>query len=279
MKYTIITDSSCNLFAGDFNDGNIDFHVAPIILILDDKEYADTDALDVQEFVTAMCASKSVKSACPSPQSYLDKMEGGDNIIVLPTSSKLSGSYQSAVIASEMFKEKYPERNIYVADSLSAACGIDYILLQLRDIIESGEKDFDGTVERLCGIISKTRVKFLLQDLNNLMKNGRLGKVTGKILTLANIKLICGDDGNGEIKKYGMSLGTRRGLKSMAEMPGKEIDDKNSLIIVNHVNNERDATFLQNILESKFGFKNVVVREMRATASMYAASKGLSMAY
>ena len=278
MKYTIITDSSCNVFATEFNSQKVDLHVVPMTLILDGKEFVDTENLNVQEFVAAMSASKTVKSACPSPEAFFDIMKKGDNIIVLSISSRLSGAHQSATIAAQMLKEKYPKKKVHIADSLSAACGLDLMLFRLRDIIEKSEKPFSEITAYLDDIIKTTRVRFLLQDLSNLTKNGRLGKVTGKLLTIASIKLICGDNGDGEIKKYAMALGTRRGLQTLAEMPTKTID-KDSLIIVNHVNNEGDAIFLVNLLQTKFGFTNVITRGMRATASMYAANKGISMAY
>jgi fatty acid-binding protein DegV len=113
--------------------------------------------------------------------------------------------------------------------------------------------------------------------LTNLIKNGRLGKVMGTILNTAKIKLICGDNGAGEIKKHGMCLSTRKGLQTLSEMVGKEKDV--DAITIMHVHNEEDASFLKRLLESKFGFKKIRLRLMRGTATLYAAAQGIVIAY
>jgi len=279
MKYTIITDSSCNLFERDFKSDKIDFQVAPLTMTVGDKDYIDTQDLDVRAFVDAVNASKTCpKSACPSPAMFKQLMEAGDNVIVVSISSKLSGTYASAKVAESEIKAQYPNKNVFVLDSLSAAVGNDFIVLKLRDLIENNNFTFEEVCEKLTDIAKKTRVRFLLHNLDNLVKNGRMNKMVGNILNAAKIKIICGDDGAGEIKKYGMSLGFKRGLASLAEFPkhdGREVDDP---IMIAHVFNDEDAQFLKSHIE-KHGFKNVMLWKTRGLSSLYASDKGIILAY
>ena len=280
MKYTVIADTCCSLFPKDIKSPKIDFHVVPLTLIVDDKEYLDDEKLDTAKFISIMNASKNAaRSACPSPEAFYEIMEKSDNIIVVALSSKLSGTHASAVQAAELTKKNFPNKKVFVYDTLSAAAGLDFICLRLCEAIESDSvKSFDEATAKLEEICKKTRVRFLLQDLGNLAKNGRLSKMASKVLTTVKIKLICGDDGNGEIKKYGMAIGTRRGLNNLAELPAKEIE-KDMPIIIRHVHNKEDADYLLDVLKSKHGFKNIDVRLMRGLSSLYAADKGIVIAY
>ena len=279
MKYTVITDSCCNLFSKDLTNDKIDFHVVPLTLIIGDEEFVDDEKLDTAGFIGKMNASKTcAKSACPSPDAFFETMKNGDNVIIVTLSSKLSGTYASAMEAGEMFKKQYPNKKLFVMDSLSADTGQDLILTKLCELINSEKYTFDELTAKLVEIRKSTRVRFLLQDIGNLVKNGRMSALIGKILSTAKIKLICGDDGAGEIKKYSMSLGTRHGLNAMAELPGKEISNDMPIMIA-HVFNEEDASYLKRLLESKFGFKNIKLRLMRGVSSLYAADKGIVMAY
>jgi len=252
-------------------------------MMMGGEEFVDDDNFNTAPFVEKMTASKTgAKSACPSPEAFAEIMRTRDNIIVITLSSKLSGTHASAMTAAEEIKKEFPNKKIFVLDSLTAAAGMDLLVLKLRDLIESGEYNFDQITVKITEIRSATRTRFLLQDLGNLVRNGRLSKMTVRILNTVKIKLICGEDGKGEIKQYGMSIGTRRGLVAMAEMPGEEAgksltpDDQ---IVINHTFNETDASFLKNLLESKFGFKNIKVLITRGITSLYAADKGIVLAY
>ena len=281
MKYTIIADSCCNLFSKDLNSDKIDFHVVPLTLTLGEEEFVDAEDFDTKVFVEKMVSSKaSAKSACPSPEAFAEIMRKGENIIVLTLSSKLSGTYASAMAAAEMMKTEFPDKKLFVLDTLTAAVGLDFMLYKLRDLIEGGEYSYDEITVKIAEMRSQTRVRFLLQDLSNLVKNGRMSKVVGKILTTAKIKLVCGDDGQGEIKKFSMALGTRRGLMAMADLPGQDLGgDVDAPIMITHVHNEEDANLVKDLLESKFGFKNITLRIMRGISSLYSSDKGMAIAY
>jgi len=278
-KITIIADSCCNLYSKDLSCDKIDFHVVPLTLVLGEEEFIDNEKLDTAAFVQKMNASATcARSACPTPEAFHEIMRKSDNIIVVTLSSKLSATHASAVTAADMIRASNPEKKLFVLDTLSAAAGLDFILFKLRDLIVEGKYSFDELTVKLNEVREQTRVRFLLQDLGNLVKNGRMSKMMGKILTTAKIKLICGDDGQGEIKKYGMALGTKRGLQSLAEL-AKNAVSAEMPVFITHVHNKEDADFLYNILKNKHGFTNIRVTLMRGVSSLYSADKGIVIAY
>ena len=279
MKYTIIADSCCNLNSKDLTCAKVDFHVVPLTMILGEEEYVDVEGFDTVDFVAKLNASPvTARSACPTPEAYAEIMRKSDNIIVVALSSKLSGTHASATQAAESIKKSHPEKNIFVLDTLSACTGLDYICTKVKELIMEDKYTFDELTIKATELREKTRVRFLLQDLGNLVKNGRMSKTMGRILTTAKVKVVCGNDGEGGIKKYALSMGTRRGLEKLAEFPGTEISP-DMLVIINHVHNEEDANFLKSVLVSKFGFTNISLYGMRGLSSLYAADKGIVIAY
>ena len=278
MKFTIISDSCTNLFPRDLQSAKIDFKIVPLTLIIEDREFIDDETLNVGDFVSQMNASKAcARSACPNPEAFYAAMDGCDNVIVVTITSKLSGTHASAIQAAEKFRSNYPNKKIFVLDSLTAATGIDYILFKLRDLIEVGVYEFEDIIAKIGEVQKATHVRFLIQDLSNLIKNGRLGKVTGALLSTVKIKLICGDDGAGEIKKYGMAMGTKHALKALAELAIKAVKAEDP-IYINHVNNEDDVVFLKGVFDAA-GYKNVKSYAMRGLSSLYSADKGIIIAY
>ncbi|MCL2586681.1 MAG: DegV family protein [Firmicutes bacterium] len=273
MKWTIIADSCCDLRDEDLTGGSITFKTIPLTLTLGEEDFIDDQTLDTALFIPKMKASKTLRSACPSPEAFMEHMRDNDNIIIVTLSSKLSGTHGSALIAVEQIKSEFPNKKVYLLDSLSASAGMASLCVKIKELIENGNMSFEELTEKLDPIRSKTRVRFLLQDLSNLVKTGRLSKVMGGILGLTPLKLICGDDGNGEIKKFGSSLGTKKGLVKLSEFPPKDAS-----VVIAHAHNETDAGYLKGLLE-KLGITNIKTVLMRGVATFYSNDKGIVLAY
>ena len=271
MKYTIIADSCCDLYGEQLSSEKLDFFTVAITLTLGEDDHVDNEGLDTKSLIEKMRASKTLKTACPSPEAFMQHMRGRDNIIVVTLSSKLSGTYGSAMIACETIKEEFPDKKVFILDTLSASAGITHILFELKKLIEETNLTFDEIVGKIIEASRQTRARFLLQDLGNLVKTGRLKKVVGAVFGITPLKLICGDDGEGQIKKFGTSLGTKKGLINMSKMA------KGSSAVITHCNNELDASYLKGLLEAM----DIKVKTflMRGVSSFYANNKGLVLAY
>ena len=122
MKYKIVVDSSANLL-NDYlkNEENIDFEVAPLTIRLLDEEFIDNDNLDVKDMLKKINASEvAAKSSCPSPNDFLKTFNSDKDgyTFVITITKKLSGSFNSAIVAKEMSENK---DRIYVLDSKATA--------------------------------------------------------------------------------------------------------------------------------------------------------------
>lgn len=282
MKYTIIADSCCDLFAAELSSEKISFCTVPLTISIGEKDFLDDESLNVENLVTAMKLSTSApKTACPSPENYADKMKESDNIICVTLSSKLSGSYNSARLAAENVKQEYPNKNIFVLDSLSASAGMTLILNELKELIENDVLTFEEIVKKITKFRNSTKVRFILHDLGNLVKAGRMGKIVGLIVSVLKIKPVFGDDGNGEIKMYKKVLGTKKALMTLSEFPDEKVKTEgvDIPIVITHCLNEEDAGSLSNFLKIKLGLTNIKTYLMRGLSSFYANFKGIILAY
>jgi len=282
MKYRIIADSGCDLFSKDLSDETIDFITVPLTIAVGEQNFLDEESFDIRELLAAMKAAKGAsKTACPSPQAFEDEMDAYDNVICVTLSSKLSGTYDSASLAMRSVKERYPEKNIFVLDSFSASAGIDRILHELSGLIKSGLYTFDEIAERITQFRNSSKTKFMLHDLGNLIKSGRMNKVVGLVASALNIKLILGDNGEGEIKMFNKILGGKKAIEKLSAYPEEKAaaGGAGMPVVISHCFNEEDAGIIKDLLEKKLGLTNVKTYLMRGIAGFYANLKGIILAY
>lgn len=282
MKFTIISDSCCDLKHSEYSSEKFDFITVPITITLDEKNFSDEEYLDTGELLKQIKASKKVGTACPSPDKFLEIMREKDNIICITLSLKLSGAYNSARVAANTALEESPDKKIFVLDSLTASAGLSLILNKLMKIIETGAyKDFDDVTRKITSIAKSTKTRLLLQDFGILIKTGRIGKIAGLVASVLTLRTICGDNGAGEIKMYQKVIGQKRALQALGKCVAEkaETEGEDMPVVINHCNNETDAAFLKTLLQSLYKLKNIAVSAMRGVACLYASDKGLTLAY
>ncbi len=101
----------------------------------------------------------------------------------------LSGSHNSARLAKNELLEENPNVNIHLIDSLSAGGEMDLLVLELERLINLG-LSFEEVVKQITAYQQKTRLIFVLAKVDNLVKNGRLSKLVGKVIGLLNIRMV-----------------------------------------------------------------------------------------
>ena len=257
--YKILIDSCGELF--DYMQNNDHFASIPLTLEIGEEEIIDDDTFDQASFLKKVKASPtSPKSACPSPQTYMDAMEGADHIYVVTLSAKLSGSYNSAVLARDLYLEEYederPGVKIHVFDSKSASIGESLIGQRIAQL-EEKVMDFEDIVSEVNQYIEEQHTYFVLETLETLRKAGRLGTMKAMIATALNIKPVMGSTPEGSIQQ----LGTGRGMaKTLA---------------ISHCNCPNTANMLKDKLEAKATFKEIIIIDTRGVSSMYANDGGV----
>ena len=159
---------------------------------LDGKEYPDDlgQSIPFSEFYARMAAGAATSTSQVNVQEYCDYFEGflkeGLDILHVCLSSGISGSLNSANAARDLLKDQYPDRKIYIADSLGASSGYGLLMDTLA------QKKADGMeIESLFNWTLKNRLRvhhwFFSTDLTFYIRGGRISKTSGMIGSLLNI--------------------------------------------------------------------------------------------
>ncbi|HHW46719.1 MAG TPA: DegV family protein [Clostridiales bacterium] len=277
MEASIIVDSGCDM--PEQMKKEMSVAVVPLTLMLGQTEFVDDESLDLAEFMKTMkeCSEK-VGSASPSPYLYQKAIQstGGEYVITL--SGKLSGSYSNAVLGSSQAEEDSGQ-SAHVFDSKSASAGETLIAIKLHELIREGLAK-TRIIEAVHDFIDNMKTYFVLENYENLQKNGRLSKVAGSLIQILNIKLIMGSDGNGNIVLYEKVRGMRQMLErlmSLVENSGKKTEGEN--LVISHCNNLELAEQLCTEIKKRFKFKNIHIVPTGGLSSLYAAEKGIVIAF
>ncbi len=170
-----------------------DIRWAPFHFHLDGTDYLDDygHSMDLKEFYRRERAGATPTTSQVSVGEYLELwnpiMESGRDIIHAALSSGISGTYNSACIAAEDIRTRFPDRKIYVIDSLCASAGFGLFVEELADARDRG-MSFDEVVEFGESIKGKVNHWFFTSDLSCLIRGGRVSPAAG---TIANILNIC----------------------------------------------------------------------------------------
>lgn len=148
------------------------------------KDYLDDlgQTMSPAELYRRMLAGEDVKTSQVSIGEYADFFrkifDEGKDILHLTLSSGISGSYNSACIAAEQVREEYPNRKIYVVDSLAASSGYGLLVDTLADRRDAGES-IDELYAWVCENKKKLQHWFFTSDLTFFIRGGRVSKAAG----------------------------------------------------------------------------------------------------
>ncbi len=281
MSFQIIGDSCCDYpyLAEDFSW----LVRVPLTIELENEIFVDDENLRCAGLLSKMAASLSApKSACPSPGSFLGAYEcGADDIYVVTLSDKLSGTYASAVVAAKMFKEKYPERNIFVFSSKSAAAGEIAICRKIKELADSG-MPFDDIVKKTLKFIEELSTYFVLENLEVFRKNGRLNHLQSIVTGALRLKLVMGGDDTGNICVRGKALSLDRAITKMAELIAQRSNPevtKNKTLYITHCQCMDRARLARDIVMKNTPFKDCLILRAGGISTIYANSGGFVLCY
>lgn len=239
MKPRIISDSSCDLPKDFLEKDGIDFSLVPLKIIVGDHEFIDDETLNTKELIAAMKAEKTAtSSSCPSPEDFAAELRKNKESYVITMTSGLSGTYNSARVARNMVLEEDDSLKISLFDTHATSPVMILMVMKLRDLIKTGEMDFDTISEKLALYLETLNLRFLLQDLSNLVKSGRMNRVAGAVASVLSIMPIFRSDDKGEIQLVTKARGIKKALSSLANMVEEKVQTQSQFpVVITHCNN------------------------------------------
>lgn len=188
----IVTDSTGELTKEEIERYNI--HIVPLTFQFDQETFVDGKDIGPEEFLEKMAnTSKLPKSSQPAVGVFKELFDelgsNGDEVLVITMTGGMSGTVKSAEAAATMSESK-----VVVVDSRYISYALGFQVLEAAKMAEEG-KSMEEVIERLDHIRSNTNLFVVVDTLENLIKGGRIGKGTGLIGSLLNIKPIASLEG------------------------------------------------------------------------------------
>lgn len=274
MSIKIVTDSSADLVSLP----GADFDFAPLKIITADREYVDNENLDTVEMATEMQEYKGKSStSCPNATDWLKAFGDAEQVICITITATLSGSYNSAVLAKQLYEKEHPGRRVFVFNSLTAGPEIAMMAVKVREMIHGGA-DFDTVCTSLTEYAGKTGLLFMLESLNNFANNGRVSPVLAKAVGLLGMRIVGKASDGGDLEPLNKCRGEAKGLSALISYL-KDHGLDHGLVRIDHCMNEATAKKLGHMILAEFPSARVAIHECRGLCSFYAEMGGLLVGF
>lgn len=256
--YIISCCSTADLTAEHFNERDIKylcFHYE-----LDGKPYLDDlgKSMPIEEFYQAMVDGADTKTSQINAEEYeahfRKYLEQGKDVIHLTLSSGISGTINSALVAKANLEEEFPDRKLYIVDSLAASSGFGLLMDKLADLRDEGMG-----IDELCDWAESNKRRlnhwFFSTDLTFYIKGGRVSKTAGIVGGILGICPLLNVDKEGKLIPRMKIKGKKKVYKAivakMEELAdnGYDYDDK---VYLCHSSCMEDAKQVASLVEEKF---------------------------
>lgn len=231
---------------------------------LDGKQYQDDlgNTMSFAQFYQAMREGAQTRTSQINAQEFEEYFESflkqKKDILHICLSSGISGVINSAMIAKKILQEKYPERKIYIVDSLSASAGYGLLLDQLADLRDQG-----ASIDELYQWVNKNKLRlqhwFFSTDLTFYIKGGRISKTAGFIGGKLQICPLLCMDAAGKLAPYSKIRTKRKVIAAMVDKMAENADHGTSYAgkyYISHSDCYEDALKLAECIEARFPNQN-----------------------
>ncbi|MBQ6702435.1 MAG: DegV family protein [Clostridia bacterium] len=270
----IVSDSSCDLFALK----SVDFATAPMKVITSEKEFIDTEALDVSAMADYLYKYKGKsKSSCPNPTEWLDAFGNADEVFCVTITSGLSGSYNSACSAKQTYESENEGKRVHVFDTLSAGPEVTLVVEKIEECVGSG-MSFDEIVDCVNSYMKKTGLIFMLKSLKTFANNGRVSPIAAKIVGIAGICIVGKASDKGTLEPMHKCRGERKSLETLV----KELEAegfRKGKVSIGHCQNESAAHELKALILEKFKNAIIEIHNLKGLCSFYAEKGGVLVGF
>jgi len=273
MRIQVVADSSANLK----NIPEVHFSSVPLTIIAGEKEYRDDESLNVKKFVNELDAYPGKSStACPGINDWLEAFGNADLVICLTLTGKLSGCYNSAKAAADYYMEDYPERQVFVLDSLSTGPELELLAEKALEYINNDnicdlslDDAYDKVSSYLSGLSKRTHLSFSLKSVSNFAKNGRVNSHLARAAELLHIHIVGRASAVGDLEPLDKSRGEERAVRQL--FSNMKSDGFNgSRVIIRHTFNEKGAEALRDLIKAEFPACEIKIGLNRGLCSYYA---------
>ena len=278
-KIAVVVDSTA-VINNELLESNNNLYSIPLHVIIDDKSYRDGIDITPCEFCYKMSKSTNLPTTSQPPlgdvfELFEELVDKYDHIIYITISSKLSGTFQTGVLA----KNQVSEDKIIVFDSSYTSTIQKQMAMKALELINMG-RSIEEIIENLEYIKSNSKIYLVVDDLKHLHRTGRISLSASSFGKILNIKPILAFE-NGEIvvNKKVRTMG--KVYDTLAELIANDKLTSNSKIILAHANGYDYALKMKEKVLEIYPEHTVLIEELSPVISVHTGEKsfGLSWIY
>ena len=266
-NYAIITDSSCDL--PDSLVKELELEVLPLAFIMDGKtyrNYPDNREMSPKDFynkqlegIMATTNAVNVGEAADAMETVLKR---GEDVLALAFSSGLSTTCNSFQIAAGDLAEQYPDRKIFVVDTLCASLGQGMFVYQAAKLRQAGK-----SIEEVRDWAEQNRLNqchwFTVNDLFFLKKGGRVSAATAVVGTMLQIKPVMHVDNEGHLIKVDTARGRKASLNALVDKVGElAVDPAAQTMFISNSDCQEDAQYVADQVKAKYGTREIIINSI-----------------
>jgi len=256
MSTILISDSTSYLPENLISDYGI--IIIPLNLHLEGKSYKEGRDISHAEFYNIFKSSKMFPTTSqPSAGEFLEvfqRLTPDDEALVILISAELSGTMQSALMARNML-ETERQKNIHIIDSRSSSMGMGFQLLKAGEMFAQG-RTMSEVIEEVERITIQQEIYFIVDNLEYLVRGGRLSKSSGLIGNLLQLKPVL-TVREGKLELFDKVRTSSRAVKLMKQQVEKNKSWIKRLAVI-HVQAEEEASKLQQDLQEQYGITALI---------------------
>lgn len=274
MNFKIVTDSSSDML----NFNALPFAVAPLKIVTAEKEYCDDQNLDVNTMVNDLFSYKGKSSSsCPNPDEWLMAFGEAKYIFCVTITGTLSGSYNSACIAKQIYEELYPERKVFVINSLSTGPEMKLIIEKIAELIAQS-KEYETICNEITNYMNKTGLIFMLESMKNLANNGRVSHITAKAAGLLGIRIVGKASERGDLQPLDKVRGE---VKTRCAIINRMREEGfwGGKVRIAHCLNPEFSNIIKDALVKEFANIDIQVYDCGGLCSFYAEKGGILIGF
>ncbi|WP_449460080.1 DegV family protein [Streptococcus suis] len=233
MTFTIVTDSTSDLPISWLQENDVT--VLGLTINLDGLTYETvgenrlTSADLLAKMETGGLPTTSQVNVGQFEEVFEAAAKEGQEVLYLAFSSALSGTYQSGTIARDMVLDNYPDVVIEIIDTKAATIGEGYLVMQAAQARAAG-KSLVETKAIVEDLVPRLRTYLLVDDLNHLVRGGRLSKAAALIGGLVNIKPLLALNAEGKLEAIAKIRGRKKGIKEMLNLTLDNLDHSTVMV-------------------------------------------------
>ena len=255
-KFHILTDSGSDLPQEYFAEHGVE--CVKLGFIMDGVEYLGENGqeIDLQAFYGRLRAGAKPTTYQITPEVAQARMrrvlEKGLDILVIAFSSGLSGTADSFFVAQKALSKEYPERKIFVVDSLCASLGQGLLVNYVVEKADEGAT-IEETYEYAENLKLSINHQFTVNDLFHLKRGGRVSSATAIVGTMLNVKPMLHVSDEGKLTTTGKVMGRQKSLRKLVQNMQESADlGESDPIYISHADCIEDARFVQGLLQKSY---------------------------